>query len=188
MSETLPKVEFMVGANFLGSNSGVSRATKKVHTRLNLSLESKDLTVDGNGQNIQGSELPNASYKSMLIGASSDPAHIMSLIQLMDLENDFFLVRFHNKDNYNKLVIYVDLRKPLVSNVRINGRLQRVEYESLSDVCFMYRHYSHRVDLCMGMLVERPQRGKGCFSGATRREDFRSGYGGSRFAAFQGDE
>ncbi|MBA0675016.1 hypothetical protein Goari_016582 [Gossypium aridum] len=178
MSETLPTVEFMVGANFLGSNSGVSRATKKVHTRLNLSLESKDLTVDGNGQNIQGSELPNASYKSTLIGASSDAAHIMSLIQLMDLENDFFLVRFHNKDDYNKLVIYVDLRKPLVSNLRINGRLQRVEYESLSN----------EEPFGPWMLVERPQRGKGCFSGATRREDFRSGYGGSRFAAFQGDE
>ncbi|MBA0579175.1 hypothetical protein Gorai_021438, partial [Gossypium raimondii] len=161
MSETLPTVEFMVGANFLGSNSGVSRATKKVHTRPNLSPESKDLTVDGNGQKIQGSELPNTLYKYTLIGASSDPAHIM---------------------------------KPLMSNVRINGRLQRVEYESLLDVCFRCGHYGHRVDLCMGVKILSPnketwpQRAKGCFSGATRREDFRSGYGGSRFAAFQGDE
>ncbi|MBA0756199.1 hypothetical protein Gogos_021867 [Gossypium gossypioides] len=172
MSETLPTVKFMVGANFLGSNSGVSRAIKKVRTRPTLSPESKDLTVDGNGQKIQRSELPNASYKSMLIGASSDPAHIMSLIQLMDLENDFFFVRFHNKDDYNKtsaqLAVYVDLRKPLVSNVRINRRLQRIEYESLSDECFRCGHYGHRVDLCMEVktlspdeeTVMRPQRGK----------------------------
>ncbi|KAK5819208.1 hypothetical protein PVK06_024177 [Gossypium arboreum] len=54
------------------SNSGVSRATKKVRTRPNLSPE-KDLAVDGNGQKIQGSELPNASYKSTLMGALLDP-------------------------------------------------------------------------------------------------------------------
>lgn len=72
MSETFLTVEFMVGANFLCSDSGVSRATKKVRTSPNLSPE-KDLVVDGNGQKIQGSKLPNASYNSTLMGALLDP-------------------------------------------------------------------------------------------------------------------
>ncbi|KAK5819207.1 hypothetical protein PVK06_024176 [Gossypium arboreum] len=67
----------------------------------------------------------------------------------MDLENDFFLVRFHNKDDYNK-----------------------VEEEPFGT----------------WMLVEQPQREKGFFSREVRKEDFSSGYGGSRFAAFGGDE
>ncbi|KAH1031428.1 hypothetical protein J1N35_043602 [Gossypium stocksii] len=47
MSEKLSTMEFTVHANFSGSNSSVSRATKKVRTRSDLSLESKDLTVIG---------------------------------------------------------------------------------------------------------------------------------------------
>lgn len=38
------------------------------------------------------------------------------------------------------------------------------------------------------ILVEQPQREKGFFSREVRKEDFSSGYGGSRFAAFGGDE
>ncbi|KAK5771206.1 hypothetical protein PVK06_047391 [Gossypium arboreum] len=211
-------------ANFSSFNSGVSRATKKVRTRSDLSLESKDLTMDGNGKKIQGSELPKATYKFTLMGALSNPSqnmfveedfpfidgniteviegvplitfsdrvqkyiehkmaktiivkllgkkisfnallnkvsHLWNLkspIQLMDLENDFFLVRFYDEDDYNKvlvggkwvifgyarrgrfarLMICVNLRKPLVSKVRINEQLQHMEYESLLDVCFRY--------------------------------------------------
>nr|KJB23400.1 hypothetical protein B456_004G096300 [Gossypium raimondii] len=100
----------------------------------------------------------------------------------MDLENDYYLVRFSEEDDYNKVLtngpwvifgqyltirpwtpdflttqdegrfvriaICVDLRKPLISKVRINGHLQRVEYESLPHVCFKYCLYGHGSDLC----------------------------------------
>ncbi|MBA0804442.1 hypothetical protein Gohar_004026, partial [Gossypium harknessii] len=49
-------VEFMVGVNPSGSNSGVVRATKKVHSRTELPPDTDDPTVDGNGQKVQESK------------------------------------------------------------------------------------------------------------------------------------
>lgn len=42
----------------------------------------------------------------------------------------------------------VDLKKTLVSKVKINGHFQRVEYESLLNVCFTYGMYCHSADGC----------------------------------------
>ncbi|KAH1129864.1 hypothetical protein J1N35_001242 [Gossypium stocksii] len=69
---------------------------------------------------------------------------------------------YARRGHFARLVVCVDLRKPLVS---------KVEEEPFG----------------LWMLVERPQRGKGCFSGAARKEDFGGSYGGSRFATFRGD-
>ncbi|PPD69143.1 hypothetical protein GOBAR_DD33980 [Gossypium barbadense] len=195
-------MEFTVRANFSCSNSGVSRATKKVRTRSDLSLESKDLTVDGNEKKIQGSELPKASYKSTLMGASPNPSQNMFMeedfpfidgdvmeviegvppitfsdrneiafqvvwIHLSGLPEGFYssyllkeigqavgmVVKldihtgYTRRGRFARLVICVNLRKTLVSKVRINGQLQHVEYESLLDVCFRCGHYDHRADL-----------------------------------------
>ncbi|MBA0704268.1 hypothetical protein Golax_016538, partial [Gossypium laxum] len=41
------------------------------------------------------------------------------------------------------LAVCVDFRKPLVSKVKINGRMLHVEYESLQNVCFKYGRYGH---------------------------------------------
>ncbi|KAK5825195.1 hypothetical protein PVK06_020002 [Gossypium arboreum] len=58
--------EFMVG-----SNNGVDRATKKVRTRLDLTLDKDDSTVDSNGKQTQISRFTKASYKPILVGDSS---------------------------------------------------------------------------------------------------------------------
>ncbi|PPR94563.1 hypothetical protein GOBAR_AA26101 [Gossypium barbadense] len=58
--------EFMVG-----SNNGVDRATKKVRTRLDLTLDKDDSTVDSNGQQTQILRFTKASYKPILVGDSS---------------------------------------------------------------------------------------------------------------------
>ncbi|KAK5794841.1 hypothetical protein PVK06_036091 [Gossypium arboreum] len=68
----LPTVEFMTGTNSLGSSNGVGRAMKKVCTRLELQLDKDDLIVDRNGQKVQRSKASKASYKSTLLGASSE--------------------------------------------------------------------------------------------------------------------
>ncbi|MFQ6647978.1 hypothetical protein Gotur_021476 [Gossypium turneri] len=44
------------------------------------------------------------------------------LIQLMDIENGYFLTKFSNKRDFDKVLI--------------NGRFQRIEYESLPIICF----------------------------------------------------
>ncbi|MBA0667944.1 hypothetical protein Goklo_000939 [Gossypium klotzschianum] len=40
-----------------------------------------------------------------------------------------------------EMVVCVDLNKPLVSRVKINGRLKMVEYDALPNVCFTYGLY-----------------------------------------------
>ncbi|KAK5785019.1 hypothetical protein PVK06_039561 [Gossypium arboreum] len=52
------------------------------------------------------------------------------------------------KGRFEQLTVCVDLRKPLVAMVRINGFLQRVEYETLPNICFKYGLYGYRADLC----------------------------------------
>ncbi|KAK5845684.1 hypothetical protein PVK06_001892 [Gossypium arboreum] len=64
MNDTLPTVEFVVGANHTVLNSGVGRVMKKFRC----------------------------------CGA-------LSPLQLMDLENDYYLVRFHDELDYNKVLM-----------------------------------------------------------------------------------
>ncbi|MBA0784977.1 hypothetical protein Gotri_025824, partial [Gossypium trilobum] len=47
------------------------------------------------------------------------------------------------------MAVYVNLDKPLVSQVLINGKIQRIEYEFLPMVCFHYGHYRHLKEVCL---------------------------------------
>ncbi|MBA0722056.1 hypothetical protein Golax_009538 [Gossypium laxum] len=49
-----------------------------------------------------------------------------------------------------RLTVCLDLKKPLVMKVKINGRMQRVEYKSLPVVCFNCGLYGHNPNLCSG--------------------------------------
>lgn len=49
---------------------------------------------------------------------------------------------------FARLGVCVDLRKPLVLKVRINGSIQRVEYEGLPTICFKCGFYRHVYELC----------------------------------------
>lgn len=44
----------------------------------------------------------------------------------------------------------MDLRKPLVSKIKISGHIQKIEYESLPVVCFNCGIFGHNTDICMG--------------------------------------
>ncbi|MBA0759714.1 hypothetical protein Gotri_022555, partial [Gossypium trilobum] len=47
-----------------------------------------------------------------------------------------------------KLIGSVPVEKPLVSKMRIDGKVQHVEYESLQLVCFECGRFGHKSDLC----------------------------------------
>ncbi|KAK5772233.1 hypothetical protein PVK06_048513 [Gossypium arboreum] len=58
-----------------------------------------------------------------------------------------------NTDNkargrYARMVVYVNLEKPLISKVLINGNIQRIEYESLPVVCFSRGRHGHFKESC----------------------------------------
>ncbi|KAA3469801.1 GroES-like zinc-binding alcohol dehydrogenase family protein [Gossypium australe] len=50
--------------------------------------------------------------------------------------------------SFARMAVYVDLDKPLVSQILINGRKRNVEYESLSTICFHYGRYGHVESSC----------------------------------------
>ncbi|KAA3452516.1 GroES-like zinc-binding alcohol dehydrogenase family protein [Gossypium australe] len=52
------------------------------------------------------------------------------------------------RDRYPRMAVYVNLEKPLISKVLINGNIQRIEYESLPLVCFSRGRYGHFKESC----------------------------------------
>ncbi|MBA0818615.1 hypothetical protein Gohar_022182 [Gossypium harknessii] len=49
---------------------------------------------------------------------------------------------------FAQLAVYVNLERPLVSQILINGCPQRVEYESLQTICFHCERYGHVKNNC----------------------------------------
>ncbi|MFQ6643133.1 hypothetical protein Gotur_017314 [Gossypium turneri] len=47
------------------------------------------------------------------------------------------------RGKFTRIALYINLEKALISQVLINGALQRIEYEYLPTVCFSYGHYGH---------------------------------------------
>ncbi|KAH1130394.1 hypothetical protein J1N35_001772 [Gossypium stocksii] len=55
------------------------------------------------------------------------------------------------------LAVCVDFRKSLVPKVKINGRMQHVEYESLQNVGFKCGRYGHGLNILMGFAMPSPK-------------------------------
>ncbi|MBA0785624.1 hypothetical protein Gotri_027036 [Gossypium trilobum] len=58
------------------------------------------------------------------------------------------------RGRFARLAVYVDLEKPLVSHILINGRKQNVEYESLPTICFHCGRYGHVENSCPFKISE----------------------------------
>ncbi|PPD72672.1 hypothetical protein GOBAR_DD30430 [Gossypium barbadense] len=50
-----------------------------------------------------------------------------------------------------RMAVYIDLGKPLVSQILVNGVVQKIEFESLSFVYFSCGRFGHMKDLCLGI-------------------------------------
>ncbi|MBA0649905.1 hypothetical protein Goklo_017415 [Gossypium klotzschianum] len=100
--------------------------------------------------------------------------------RLMDMENGYYLGFLYKKQileeigslvgkvaKFNikidsgargklaRMAVFVDLEKPLTSQVLVNGRMQRVEFEALPAVCFTCGRYVHLKNLCPFSLTGR---------------------------------
>ncbi|KAK5793701.1 hypothetical protein PVK06_034854 [Gossypium arboreum] len=53
------------------------------------------------------------------------------------------------RGRFARMAVYVELDKPLVSQILINGLKQNMEYESLSTICFSCGRYGHMEKSCM---------------------------------------
>ncbi|XP_016715514.1 uncharacterized protein [Gossypium hirsutum] len=55
---------------------------------------------------------------------------------------------------FARFAVFINLAKPLVSQVLVDGAVQRVEYEVLPTVCFGCGRYGHVRDLCQMMALD----------------------------------
>lgn len=53
------------------------------------------------------------------------------------------------RGQFVRLAIYIDLGKPLVSKVNINGKIQCMEYELLPLICFYCGRFGHNRNSCL---------------------------------------
>ncbi|KAG8485315.1 hypothetical protein CXB51_021330 [Gossypium anomalum] len=58
------------------------------------------------------------------------------------------------RGRFARMVIYVNLDKPLIAQVLVNGLHQKVEYEALPTICFTYGKYGHTKELCALLQLE----------------------------------
>ncbi|KAH1090967.1 hypothetical protein J1N35_018224 [Gossypium stocksii] len=47
-----------------------------------------------------------------------------------------------------RMAVFINLEKPLIAQVLVNGRRQRAEYESLPTICFSCGKYGHTKEIC----------------------------------------
>lgn len=49
---------------------------------------------------------------------------------------------------FARMVVLLDLTKPLTSKIEVDGWLLRIEYEGLPSICFSCEHYGHLEETC----------------------------------------
>ncbi|KAG8499648.1 hypothetical protein CXB51_006070 [Gossypium anomalum] len=81
------------------------------------------------------------------------------------------------RGRFARIAVYVDLDKPLVSQILINGRKQNVEYESLSTICFSCGRYGHMENSCM--FRNSSVIGEQCFTSHEESSEIRETIGDS---------
>ncbi|KAA3459823.1 Retrovirus-related Pol polyprotein LINE-1 [Gossypium australe] len=81
------------------------------------------------------------------------------------------------RGRFARMAVYINLDKPLIAQVLVNGRNQIVEYEALLTICFTSRKYGHTNELCVSRKL-----GSGSEKDQVN-ESKEKGESGSRFGA-----
>ncbi|MBA0730341.1 hypothetical protein Golax_025577 [Gossypium laxum] len=55
-----------------------------------------------------------------------------------------------SRGKFARMAVYINLEKPSVSQILVNGVVHRVVFESLPSVCFSYGRFDHLQNLCFG--------------------------------------
>ncbi|KAK8361679.1 hypothetical protein V6Z12_A03G054100 [Gossypium hirsutum] len=82
-------------------------------------------------------------YKRKIIEAIGG---LIRKVVKLDLQTDT-----RTRGRFAFLAVFINLDMPLVSQVLVDGAVQRVEYEALPMVCFNCGKYGHVKDLCLAM-------------------------------------
>ncbi|KAH1056723.1 hypothetical protein J1N35_034788 [Gossypium stocksii] len=123
------------------------------------------------GYNIRLVGLSGYLYKRKTIEAIGG---LIEKVVKLDLQTDN-----RTRRQFACLAVFINLDKPLVSQVLVDGFVQRVEYEALPTVCFCCEKYSHVKKLCPSVVVVNLALGSSMHAAvASSRDDV--GEGGER--------
>ncbi|MBA0796283.1 hypothetical protein Gohar_007062 [Gossypium harknessii] len=167
-SVTLPMVEPMVGANSPGSNSGVGDSSVKEQ---NAFMEEDFALTDGDvlTEVVEGvpsttlSDRDKNDYNKALVAGSW--VIFGRYLTVRPWSPDFSTTQ-SGVESQGIVCTAGGLcrfEKPLMSNVGINCRLQRVEYEGLLNICFKCGLYGHIADLCSEDKTTTPKVESDCY-------------------------
>ncbi|XP_016752428.1 uncharacterized protein [Gossypium hirsutum] len=84
--------------------------------------------------------LPSYLYNRKII---TEIRELVGKVVKLDMNTDN-----RTQGRFARMAVYVNLEEPLVSQILINGRIQKVEYESLSTICFHCGRYGHVENIC----------------------------------------
>ncbi|KAH1045830.1 hypothetical protein J1N35_036614 [Gossypium stocksii] len=84
--------------------------------------------------------LPSYLYNRKII---TEIGELVGKVAKLDLNTDSRI-----RGHFARMTVYVNLDKPLVSQILINRRSQKVEYESLSTIYFHCGRYGHVDNVC----------------------------------------
>ncbi|KAL4352696.1 hypothetical protein GQ457_06G009900 [Hibiscus cannabinus] len=87
--------------------------------------------------------LPGLPYRYYTKAVFRHIASLIGRLVRIDYNTDI-----GGRGNFARLAIVVDLNKPLLSCIRIDGRVQTIEYEGLNQICFECGIYGHNKDVC----------------------------------------
>ncbi|KAH1130538.1 hypothetical protein J1N35_001916 [Gossypium stocksii] len=88
---------------------------------------------------------PRHLYKRKIIEAIGS---LIGKVVKLDVQTDN-----QTRGRFARLAVYINLDQPLISQVFINGTLQRIEYEALRTVCFTCSKYGHVKDMCSPVKI-----------------------------------
>ncbi|PPR90527.1 hypothetical protein GOBAR_AA30158 [Gossypium barbadense] len=124
---------------------------------------------------IRLSGLPGYMYKRAILEAAGG---MINKVAKLDFQTDKV------KERFVRMAIYINLERPLVSQVLVKGEIQKVEFESLPTIFFSCSKYGHIKEMCPSVVVNL-NRGKEDEQTATVSSNTRLG---SRFAALNWEE
>ncbi|KAL4281384.1 hypothetical protein GQ457_03G041560 [Hibiscus cannabinus] len=123
---------------------------------------------------IYGSYLTVQPWSRDFSTSEAHPSHIMVWVRLPKLPYRYYtksmfrhianvigeVVRVDyntsegKRGRFARLAMLVDLRKPLVSGIVIDGHRQDIEYEGLPEICFKCGRVGHSKDMCPGETMD----------------------------------
>ncbi|PPR89870.1 hypothetical protein GOBAR_AA30817 [Gossypium barbadense] len=130
---------------FLGRNMGITVLQNKIYDLWRPTAPMHMMDIE-NGYFLVKFQNKMDFKKALAEGPSIifEFGEVVGKVVKLDLNTDS-----RTRGHFARLTVYVNLGEPLVSQILINGRTQKVEYEALSTICFHFGRYGHVENLCI---------------------------------------